>query len=171
MKKQIIILITGCLFSVTLFSQTEIGAEYQYSIGKSFNSQQAGAIYEGFSNTGKTSWHLGLSYNFSSSYNGKSSALQGNWNINAGVRYGFSYGTDGNLLGGLRLSYGFGKENILVPSLELGYHYTFKNFGPGAYTTPSLGIGYVVPVKSNEKEEENFEGTIFNLRIAAGYRF
>jgi hypothetical protein len=172
MNKYIITLSCFCIFTITSFSQTEIGAEYQHGFGKSYNYNSIGGLYEGFSNTWKSSWQIGISYTFDITKKDGSS-----WGISAGYRYGFSYDVDGNLFGGARLTFSFlndvdsKKHNIFTPSIEFGYHYTFNQGGKGAFTTPSLAFGYDIPMSTGKEAENDHEGALFIPRIAVGYRF
>ncbi len=171
-----LIITSFCLFiSSLLFSQSEFGIEYQHGFGKGYGYNSVGGIYEGFSNTGKSSWQVGLTYNFSSSTGGKEASKESGLGLFAGYRYGFSYGTSGNLIGGIRTTFNFNKDSkgekssSFLPSVELGYHLTFNNFGKGGFATPSLAVGYEIPMGSESKED--YDGALFIPRIAVGYRF
>jgi hypothetical protein len=159
------------MISYFLFSQTEIGAEYQHGFGKSYNSNSIGLLSEKFSNNQKNSWQIGIHYTSDIFFGNKKTSGVSDFGISFGYRYGFSYGNSGNLLTGVRATFSFlgEKEHIkFTPSAELGYHLTFNNFGKGGFTTPSLNIAYDIPLK---KASEDYEGFLFIPRLAAGYRF
>jgi len=162
--------------SAHLFSQTELGAEYQHGFGKSYNINSFGALYEGFNYTG-SSWQIGLSYSFDALIGDKKSSGRNGLGLSLGYRYGFSYGTSGNLIGGVRTTFNFGKDveqkkhTVFTPSIEFGYHLTFNNFGKGGFTTPSIAFGYDIPLTQGDAGKDDHEGALFIPRIAVGYRF
>lgn len=172
MKKLITLFIIFFILSITTNAQTEIGVEYSHGFGQSYNSNSFGSLYEGFSNTGKSSWQIGASYNFSSN-----SSKSSGFGFSAGYRYGYAYGNSGNLFTGVRLSFTFYKDRRensftqFTPSLEGGYHYTFNNFGKGGFVTPSVGYGYNINFGSKEETPDDGEGNLFLIRMAGGYRF
>jgi hypothetical protein len=131
----------------------------------------------GFSNTGKSSWQIGINYTFDTLVGEKKSSGKGVLGISAGYRYGFSYGSSGNLVGGARLTFTFLKDvnatqhPVFTPSIEFGYHYTFNNFGKGGFATPSLALGYNLPLGDDKESKDDHEGPLFIPRIAVGYRF
>lgn len=175
---KIIIAASGLFcFSLVASAQTEIGAEYQHGFGKNYHDNYLGGLYEGFASTGKSSWQVGLSYTFNSISAEKKTYGRSGLAISAGYRYGFSYGTSGNLVTGVRTTFSFAKgleserHSTFTPSLEFGYHYTFNNFGKGGFTTPSLGLGYNIKMSGDEETKENEEGPLFLIRLGAGYRF
>ena len=161
-----------CLFiSIVLYSQKEYSLEYQHGFGKKYNSNSIGGLYEGFSNTGKSSWQVGIHYTFDVFYSDKTTQGVSGLGLSAGYRYGFSYGNSGNLITGIRATLSFIGEkdhSKFTPSIEFGYHYTFNNFGKGGFTTPSLNVGYDIPMGN---ESGDYEGFLFIPRIAVGYRF
>lgn len=177
MKKRISIYTVCLLFFFNSFSQTEIGAEYQHGFGKNYHLNSFGALYEGFSNTGKSSWQIGLSYTFDSKIAENKSSGRNGIAISLGYRYGFSYGSSGNLVTGIRAGFNFGKDveqknhSVFTPSVELGYHYTFNNFGKGMYTTPSIAFGYNISMTQGKEKEDDYEGTLIIPRVGIGYRF
>jgi len=153
-----------------LFSQTEIGAEYQHGFGKNYNSNSIGALYEGFTRDGN-SWQIGIHYTGDVFVMDKKTQGVSSLGFSLGYRYGFSYGNSGNLITGARATFSFlGEKDHLkfTPSVEFGYHLTFNNFGKGGFTTPSLNVGYDIPLA---KESGDYEGFLFIPRIAVGYRF
>ena len=172
MKKLYSLIAFLFILSNSCFSQTEIGVEYSHGFGKSYNSNSIGSLYEGFSNTGKSSWQFGASYNFS-----KGSIKSSGFGISAGYRYGYAYGNSGNLYTGLRLTFNFlktdrgGSYTQFTPSLEAGYHYTFNNFGKGGYFTPGFGYGYNINFGSKEEKTDDGEGNVLLTRLNFGYRF
>ena len=173
MSKLIILSTLSALFCIAASAQTEFGIDYRYRGAKDFSQHSIGAGMENFS--GKSSWTLGVNYNFSDFGFGKNADKGGGFGVFAGYRYGFSYGGSGNLFGGLDLQLTFNKDNqdksftILSPSLEFGYHHTFNHFGKGAFASPAFGIGYNIQVGQNQ---ENFdEGAFFQARTTIGYRF
>jgi hypothetical protein len=172
MKKLTASFIFSTILSITTNAQTEIGVEYSHGFGESYNSNSFGSLYEGFSNTGKSSWQVSASYNFSSGTNKNSG-----FGISAGYRYGYAYGTSGNLFTGARLSFTFYKDEKgngftqFTPSLEGGYHYTFNNFGKGGFLTPVIGYGHNINLGPKEETPEDGEGNLFITRLAVGYRF
>ena len=172
MYQKIYSLIGCCIFNVVAYTQTEIGAEYQHGFGKSYNSNSIGALYEGFSNTGKSSWHIGFHYTGDVFFSNKKTQGISDFGISLGYRYGFSYGSSGNLFGGTRATFSFIDEKNHIkftPSVEFGYHYTFNNFGKGGFATPSLAFGYDIPI--GKEKAEDYEGAVFMPRLAVGYRF
>ena len=172
MKKIIPAFTSLFIFFISSNAQTEIGVEYSHGFGKSYNSNSIGSLFEGFSKTGKSSWQLGASYNFS-----KGSTKSSGFAISGGYRYGYAYGNSGNLYTGLRLTFNFlktdrgGSYTQFTPSLEAGYHYTFNNFGKGGYLTPGFGYGYNINFGSKEERTDNGGGNLLLTRIGFGYRF
>jgi len=166
-----LIITSLCLFiSSLLFSQTEIGAEYQHGFGKSYNSNSLGALYENFS-SGRGSLCIVAHYTWDIFTTKKVTKGVSDLGISFGYRYGFSYGNSGNLFTGIRATFSFidEKDHIkFTPSAELGYHLTFNNFGKGGFTTPSIAFGYDLPLV---KKEEDYQGPLFIPRLAVGYRF
>ena len=179
MKKYLILCVSAFVFVSISYSQTEFGANYQYSAGKSFSENSFGLSYEGFSV--KNSWTLGINYNLSSFGSTKGTGFD----VYAGYRHGFSYGTSGNLFAGLKTSLSFDKDksgkdfSIFTPSIEGGYHYTFNNFGQGGFATPSVGVGYNFWIRprliggdyGTDKKPEVKDEPVFQAKIGVGYRF
>ncbi|HYM92765.1 MAG TPA: hypothetical protein VET23_01390 [Chitinophagaceae bacterium] len=173
MKKLITVLI--CLFVMTTigFSQTEWGAEAQHAFGKGANDNMIGGRYEGFS--GRSSWGIGLTYNFSSK---KSYSEYKGFGFSVGYRRGFKYNTsgNGNAFFGFRASFSFanfaGKEKAngtsITPTFETGYHIIF---GSHVYTTPSLAYGYEIKLNKENNSLHEDEGSRFIPGISMGYRF
>ena len=166
MKRQTFLLLSGLIGLLSAHAQTEIGADYRYNFGRSFSQHAIGGSLENFS--GRNSWTVGISYNFSKIH---PPAL----GLHAGYRYSFSPGTSGNFLLGFNTSISFEKSGganatRITPSLEAGYHHTFNNFGKGAFVTPTLGAGYSFrPGGGNEREAD--DEALFNVRVMTGYRF
>jgi hypothetical protein len=173
MKKLSILFATAIFFISAAYSQTEFGADYRYSGGGSFSQHSIGGSVENFS--GKNSWIIGINYNFSNFGEGKEANSGSGLGIFAGYRYGFSYGSSGNLFGGADFSFVFNKNHqgksytVLSPSLEFGYHHTFNHFGKGAFASPAVGIGYNFEL--GQKEEYFEEAAFFRARTTIGYRF
>jgi hypothetical protein len=172
MKKLLSPFIFFVIFSITANAQTEIGVEYQHGFGQSYNSNSFGSLYEGFSNSGKSSWQIGASYNFASN-----SSKTSGFGLSVGYRYGYAFGSSGNLFTGARLSFTFYKDEKgngftqFTPSLEGGYHYTFNNFGKGGFFNPSIAYGHNINLGPKETTPEDGEGNLFIIRMGAGYRF
>lgn len=180
MKKFIHTLIGIFIISVVGFSQgpTEYSAEYQHGFGNNFNENMIGARYEGYSSLkGKSSWSLGINYNFSILRSEKEAAGVSGFGIYAGYRYGLSYGISGNLYAGIRTSFTFNKDvngnkySLFTPSIETGYHYTSQDFGKGGCFTPNISLGYDLKLANNEKAKFIHEGAVFTPGISIGYRF
>ncbi len=177
MKKITALLACASIIYSSAYSQWELGGEYQHGFGKNYNSNSIGGIYEGFSKTGKSSWQIGLNYTFSTSGTGKEAFKGSGIGLSLGYRYGFSYGTSGNLFAGARASFTFSKDDkgtgfsVFTPSVESGYHYTFNNFGRGGFATPSLSIGYDIKINGEKESAAVDEGAVFSPRLAIGYRF
>jgi hypothetical protein len=173
MKKKIYFLAGCCIFNFAAFSQTELGAEYQQELGKSYVSKSIGALYEQFNKTGKGSVQIALHYTSDIFRDNKGGSHGvGDFGLSFGYRYGFSYGNSGNLFSGVRATFSFLAETDhtkFTPSLEMGYHYTFNNFGKGGFATPSLAFGYDIPM--GNKKAEDHKGPLLIPRLAAGYRF
>ena len=180
MKKLLYISSCIIILNATGFSQTasEYSAEYQHGFGKNFNEDMIGARYEGYSSMkGKSSWSLGITYNFSSTHSGKETAKNNGFEFYAGYRYGLSYGISGNLYGGVRTSFTFSKNangnkyNLFTPSIETGYHYTSQDFGKGGCFTSNISFGYDLNIGNDEKAKSVHEGYVFTPGISIGYRF
>lgn len=173
MKKIIALLI--CLLAISCFgfSQTEIGAEAQHAFGKGANFNMIGGRYEGFS--GRSSWSVGLTYNFSSR---KSYSEYKGIGLYVGYRYGFSYNNsgNGNAFLGFRTTFLFnnfaGKEKVnsssVMPTFEGGYQFLFGNH---VFTTPSLGYGYSIKLSKDHNSLQEDDGGRFIPGISMGYRF
>lgn len=188
MKKLFVISFSLLLISLTTFSQYntvttgskiwELGAEYQYNSGHNLAQHDIGARYDGFQN--KNNWNISISFDFGNTKS-KEGYKESGIGLSAGYRYGFSYGTHGNLFGGIRATFEFdkwkdkdgkeiSKETVFVPKIEGGYQYLFGNAGH-IYTTPSIGYGYGIKLSSTGTEEKADEGSRFISGIALGYRF
>lgn len=173
MKKSLAILTCLFVFSNAGFSQTEIGAEAQHAFGKGANFNMIGGRYEGFS--GRSSWSVGLSFNFSSK---KSYSEYKGFGLYLGYRYGFSYNNsgNGNAFLGFRTTFLFlnfaGKEKAnsssVMPTFEGGYQFIFGNH---VYTTPSLGYGYSIKLSKDYNSMQEDAGSRFIPGISMGYRF
>ena len=192
MKKLFAISFFMLLISVTTFSQYpyntgsvttsskiwELGAEYEYNCGHDLAQHDIGVRYDGFQN--KNNWNIGISYDF-----GKTKTKNGykecGFGLSAGYRYGFSYGTHGNLFGGVRATFEFdkwkdkdgkeiSKETVFVPKIEGGYQYIFGTTGH-IYTTPSIGYGYGIKLNATGTEVKADESGRFVPGISMGYRF
>lgn len=173
MKKSIIFTAILFVFVIAAHSQSvsELGAEAQHAFGKGANDNMIGARYEGFKN--KSSWSLGLTYNFSSK---KSYSEYKGVGFYAGYRYGFHPTTNGNGFVGFRAVFSFenfaGKEKAngssITPTFEGGYQLLF---GSHVFTTPSLGYGYSIKLNKENNSLKEDEGSRIIPGIAMGYRF
>ena len=171
MNKLITTLVCLFIFTAIGFSQTEWGAEGQHAFGKGANDNMLGGRYEGFN--GKSSWSLGLTYNFSSE---KSYSQYQGFGFYFGYRYGFKLTQNGNPFVGFRASFSFnnfaGKEkengSTITPTFETGYHFIF---GTHVFTTPAIGYGYSIKLTKPNNSLQEDEGSRFITGLALGYRF
>ena len=173
MNKLISTFICTCIFIAVSFSQsvTELGGEIQHAFGKGANDNMAGLRYEGFKN--KSSWSIGITYNFSSK---KSYSEYKGFGFYAGYRYGFSPKTHGNGFVGFRATFSFdnfaGKEKAngtsITPTFEVGYH---AIIGTHIFASPALGYGYTIKLTKENNSLQEDEGSRFIPGIALGYRF
>ncbi len=191
MKKIIIFSMLALLFSVTTFSQVyntgtitmgskiwELGGEYEHDCGNDLSQNSIGIRYDGFQN--KNNWNFSIVYQF-----GHTKSKDGNTEtglgLSAGYRYGFSYGTHGNLFGGVRATFEFdnwkdkdgkqvSKETVFVPKIETGYQYIFGSAGH-VYATPAIGYGYGIQLSAAGTEAKADEGGRFISALSMGYRF
>ena len=173
MKSSILLSSLFILLSNFALGQSELGAEYEHAFGKKYSSNSVGALFEGFSNTGKNSWQVGLHYRVDI-FGNKTSHVSGSnsLGVSLGYRHGFSYGSSGNLLFGVRTSFTFITSSLIefTPTAEFGYHFTYNHFGKGLYTTPSVALGYNL-VLDKDEEEDYYKGMLLIPRVATGYRF
>lgn len=173
MKKVLGFLICFLTISTLGFSQAELGVEGQHAFGKGANFNMLGGRYEGFS--GKSSWSIGLSYNFSSK---KSYSESKGIGFYVGYRRGFSYNNsgNGNAFLGFRATFLFnnfaGKEKInsssIMPTFEGGYQFLFGNH---VFTTPALAYGYSIKLSKDHNSLQEDDGGRFIPGISMGYRF
>ena len=173
MIKQFFLFLCCCIITSTGFSQKpwELGGEYQRLYGQGYSGNRMGVRYESFSN--KSSWSLGLTYNFSTK---KSYSVSKGFGVYAGYRYGFSNSPNGNPFAGLRAYLSFesfeGKANVngmtITPVAEAGYHFIS---GKHLFASPALGFGYCIRLTHENNSLQEDEGIRFIPGIAAGFRF
>lgn len=169
-----------CLLALNGQSQNpwELGGEYRYNCGHNLSQHDFGLRYNGFQN--KSSWSLGVSIDIgrTKSHDG---AKECGFGLSAGYNYGFGYQNKGNWFSGAGLTLEFDKwkdkdgksiseETVLVPKIELGYQHLYGTLGH-IYTTPAIGAGYSLKLKSEGTENKADEGARFIGRLEVGYRF
>jgi hypothetical protein len=180
MKKFIWIFTALFLLSFASMSQQiwELGGQYQYNCGKNLSQHDIGIRYDGFQ--AKSSWNVGVSYDFGHTKS-KDGAKESGFGISAGYGYGFGFKAKSNWFSGAGLTLEFdtwkdkdgkttSKETVLIPKIELGYQQLYGTAGH-FYTTPAVGVGYSMKLKSEGTENKADEGVRYLTRLQVGYRF